>query len=113
MSIILVMTGVSVCVLFTTNSIIVFMLAFESCSLLVLLVIVQYGYNVERIESGRYLVVYTVVGSLPLMLFLVKLQIDIRSVSLLDSSYSDLSVISSVCMLLLMLVKLPLFVVHY
>nr|ALO81907.1 NADH dehydrogenase subunit 4 [Cernuella virgata] len=60
-------------VCFTTNNLLTFYIVFEVCLLPILLMIVHWGYQPERLQAGMYMVIYTIISSLPLLLIILYL----------------------------------------
>jgi NADH:ubiquinone oxidoreductase subunit 4 (subunit M) len=98
-------TLISLC-FFHTQSILVFYIMFEFRLLPVTSLILLFGYQPEKLSSAVYLLVYTVVGSLPLLFFVSISPFD------LSSSFSSLSLHSSLFVLLSFMIKSPLFYLH-
>lgn len=44
-----------------------FYILFESCLIPTFILVIGWGYQPERIQAGIYIILYTVVGSLPLL----------------------------------------------
>nr|YP_010758053.1 NADH dehydrogenase subunit 4 [Gunungiella acanthoclada]WEU80058.1 NADH dehydrogenase subunit 4 [Gunungiella acanthoclada] len=97
-------------VFFTTN-LFMFYIFFESSLLPLLMLIIGWGYQVERIQAGVYLLFYTLFVSLPLLM-VIKF-IYLSSYTLMFCMVEDLgSFIIYLIMLLAFMVKMPMFMVH-
>nr|YP_009501926.1 NADH dehydrogenase subunit 4 [Leptynoptera sulfurea]AWU48963.1 NADH dehydrogenase subunit 4 [Leptynoptera sulfurea] len=88
---------------FYSESLIMFYMGFEMSILPVLLIIYGWGYQPDRLEAGFYMILYTVLFSLPLLLLMF---------------YVDTNLFYSHFMMFLMLmvaflVKLPMFGFHF
>lgn len=96
---------VSLCYFYST-SILIFYITFEFSLVPVSFLIMLFGYQPEKLQASLYLLVYTLVGSLPLLFFVSVYTFD------LDSSYSNLSSSTSFLVLLSFMIKRPLFFLH-
>nr|YP_010758066.1 NADH dehydrogenase subunit 4 [Gunungiella wangi]WEU80071.1 NADH dehydrogenase subunit 4 [Gunungiella wangi] len=96
---------------FFTSNLFMFYIFFESSLLPLLMLIIGWGYQVERIQAGVYLLFYTLFVSLPLLM-VIKF-IYLSSYTLMFCMVEDLgSVIIYLIMLLAFMVKMPMFMVH-
>nr|YP_007627052.1 NADH dehydrogenase subunit 4 [Pyrgacris descampsi]AGC22343.1 NADH dehydrogenase subunit 4 [Pyrgacris descampsi] len=98
---------------FTSFSLLSFYIFFEASLIPTLLLILGWGYQPERLQAGIYLIFYTLLASLPLLLVLFKVYDFIGTLFfplLVDlGSYYFLFY---VFILLAFLVKMPMFLVH-
>nr|YP_010241775.1 NADH dehydrogenase subunit 4 [Terebellum terebellum]QTI82462.1 NADH dehydrogenase subunit 4 [Terebellum terebellum] len=109
-------------VAFYMNSVMLFYFFFEASLIPTLLLILGWGYQPERLQAGMYMMIYTVAGSLPLLLMILwNISKTSLSTMLMSSSLRlEPSMLSSewtsnlIIMLVLtaFLVKLPMFTVH-
>ena len=67
----LVLLGLFLCLAFSISNIILFYVFFEASLLPTLLLIIGWGYQPERLQAGRYIILYTVAASLPLFLIMI------------------------------------------
>nr|YP_009326373.1 NADH dehydrogenase subunit 4 [Polygyra cereolus]YP_009328194.1 NADH dehydrogenase subunit 4 [Praticolella mexicana]APD28035.1 NADH dehydrogenase subunit 4 [Praticolella mexicana]APD28048.1 NADH dehydrogenase subunit 4 [Polygyra cereolus] len=65
--------GVLLLLCFCANNILLFYVYFESSLVPILLMILGWGYQPERLQAGMYMVMYTVAGSFPLLLLFLNL----------------------------------------
>lgn len=65
---------VIVIVFFFTDSLLLFYVRFEFSLLPTLYLVLKWGYQPERLQAGLYFMMYTICGSLPLLLVLMYLQ---------------------------------------
>nr|YP_007627065.1 NADH dehydrogenase subunit 4 [Tanaocerus koebelei]AGC22381.1 NADH dehydrogenase subunit 4 [Tanaocerus koebelei] len=97
---------------FSSLSLFSFYLFFEASLIPTFLLILGWGYQPERMQAGIYLIFYTLVASLPLLLVLFSVYMFLGTLYyplLIDlSSYF----LFYLFMLLAFLVKMPMFVVH-
>nr|YP_010586246.1 NADH dehydrogenase subunit 4 [Himalopsyche malenanda]UZZ44008.1 NADH dehydrogenase subunit 4 [Himalopsyche malenanda] len=98
---------------FSSMNLLMFYLFFESSLIPVLLMIMGWGYQPERLQAGLYLLFYTLVASLPMLLGIFYIGVN------LDSFYfffmKDLNMdflLLYIVMVLAFLVKMPMFFVH-
>ena len=112
---IFIMLNLSLVFTFSTNSIILFYFFFEWSLIPIFFIILGWGYQLERIKSRFYLLLYTLFASLPLLIFIIILInlnfslsiIFIRNMVLLKRYNLYLSI-----MLMSFLVKFPIFFFH-
>nr|YP_010956662.1 NADH dehydrogenase subunit 4 [Trachonurus sulcatus]WMY89755.1 NADH dehydrogenase subunit 4 [Trachonurus sulcatus] len=104
---------------FGATELIMFYVMFEATLIPTLLVITRWGNQVERLNAGIYFLLYTLAGSLPLLIALMFLHNNLETLSLLIVQYSQPLLISpfenkiwwAACMIAF-LVKMPLYGVH-
>nr|QJF72868.1 NADH dehydrogenase subunit 4 [Nephus reunioni] len=88
-----------------------FYLFFEFSLIPTLMIILGWGYQPERIQAGMYLFFYTMLASLPMMLFLFKyLQMNNNLSFLLITG--DFGLLMFFLLNLVFFVKIPMFMVH-
>nr|YP_001650771.1 NADH dehydrogenase subunit 4 [Solenostomus cyanopterus]BAF74895.1 NADH dehydrogenase subunit 4 [Solenostomus cyanopterus]BBU25692.1 NADH dehydrogenase subunit 4 [Solenostomus cyanopterus] len=104
---------------FSMNNLISFFIMFEATLLPTLIIITRWGSQKERLEAGKYFMLYTLVGSLPLLVALMVMQSTSYSLSFLGLSiaksfypntYSDM--IWWVACFMAFLVKMPMYTTH-
>jgi len=91
---------------FSTSSLLVFYIRFELSLFPVSLLILIFGYQPEKINSTLFLLVYTIVGSLPLLYF-----VSISPYSL-GLCFYHLGSYLSLLLLLPFIIKRPLYLLH-
>lgn len=107
-----------VIVFFITDNFIVFYVAFELSLLPTLILIIKWGYQPERLQARLYFVIYTVCASLPLLLIIIKIKTQFKSVSIeiiypiTEMFHTPNSFAFYIALLLAMLVKVPIWGVH-
>lgn len=90
-----------------------FYLFFEIRVIPTLLLILGWGYQPERLQAGIYLLFYTIFGSLPLLLGIFYLNIELGSLNImLIFNYSFFYFLIYVSFILAFLVKIPIFFLH-
>lgn len=93
--------AVVVYITFKTKSLLLFYIFFEMSILPITMILFLYGYQPEKLQASLFLLIYTVVGRLPLLLFIVKCHNCFIS-----------SVVITVPITLGFLVKTPMFLLH-
>uniref|UniRef100_UPI0030FF2E3E NADH dehydrogenase subunit 4 n=1 Tax=Sinopanorpa digitiformis TaxID=1105299 RepID=UPI0030FF2E3E len=98
---------------FSSMNLFMFYLFFESSLIPTLFLIIGWGYQPERLQAGVYLLFYTLLASLPLLLgvfYIYKSMGSLNMFMLNNLSYSNY--LMYLCMILAFLVKMPMFLVH-
>nr|ATN41160.1 NADH dehydrogenase subunit 4 [Diptera sp. 59 LC-2017] len=98
---------------FGNNNLFLFYLFFESSLIPTLFLILGWGYQPERLQAGLYLLFYTLLVSLPMLIGLFFLYNKIGSMNFyILSNYMFEFDILYISMILAFLVKMPMFLVH-
>nr|ANC96355.1 NADH dehydrogenase subunit 4 [Helicella itala] len=98
---------------FITNNLLTFYVLFEVCLIPILLMILQWGYQPERLQAGMYMVMYTVMGSLPLLVIILYLYAWKSTYHILTLSYfSNNNSFLFFWGLAAFMIKLPVYGVH-
>nr|YP_009647925.1 NADH dehydrogenase subunit 4 [Poecilimon luschani]QBZ37726.1 NADH dehydrogenase subunit 4 [Poecilimon luschani] len=98
---------------FSSVSLFSFYLFFEGSLIPTLLLILGWGYQPERLQAGVYLLFYTLLASLPLLVGLFNLYSMYGSLYIGMLGGIDLvNVLFYVCLIVAFLVKMPMFLVH-
>nr|YP_009743922.1 NADH dehydrogenase subunit 4 [Protambulyx astygonus]QIE12686.1 NADH dehydrogenase subunit 4 [Protambulyx astygonus] len=98
---------------FSVMNLFLFYLFFESSLIPVLLLIVGWGYQPERIQAGIYLLFYTLFASLPLLMGIFYLYNEMNTMMIYFLKFFDLDfVMIYFFMVLAFLVKMPMYFVH-
>lgn len=98
---------------FSSINLFLFYLFFEIRIIPTLLLILGWGYQPERLQAGIYLLFYTIFGSLPLLLGIFYLIINIGSLNLLVmTNFFFIQVFMYLRFIFAFLVKIPIFFVH-
>nr|AML26440.1 NADH dehydrogenase subunit 4 [Staphylinidae sp. BMNH 1274643] len=97
---------------FSSMNLFIFYLFFEMSLIPTLVLIIGWGYQPERIQAGSYLLFYTMLASLPMMisLFLYYKNYNSLNFYLMNSSIDNLFIYLSMNMVFL--VKMPMYFVH-
>nr|YP_009128303.1 NADH dehydrogenase subunit 4 [Darthula hardwickii]AJP09355.1 NADH dehydrogenase subunit 4 [Darthula hardwickii] len=104
---------VSLSMLFLCYNLIVFYMFFEFTLVPLMMLILGWGYQYERFYSSLYLFFYTLFGSLPLLLYINYLNLNLYISVFFFYFDSDLSLIVHFMMILAFLIKFPLFMFHF
>nr|ARH54203.1 NADH dehydrogenase subunit 4 [Coleoptera sp. 2 AH-2016] len=103
---------VSLYLAFSSLNLFVFYLFFEISLIPILVLIVGWGYQPERIEAGVYLLFYTLIVSLPMMIVLFYYYENYNSLDFYFLTESMSSLFFYLCMNLVFFVKIPMFMIH-
>nr|YP_010596325.1 NADH dehydrogenase subunit 4 [Sthenias yunnanus]WAJ61227.1 NADH dehydrogenase subunit 4 [Sthenias yunnanus] len=96
---------------FFSMNLFLFYLFFEVSLIPTLILIVGWGYQPERLEAGFYLMFYTLLFSLPMMVTIFYCYNRIGSLDFYFLS-DHLNVLSFICMNMAFFVKMPMFFIH-
>nr|YP_010191940.1 NADH dehydrogenase subunit 4 [Tanypus punctipennis]QZM06609.1 NADH dehydrogenase subunit 4 [Tanypus punctipennis] len=98
---------------FSSSNLFLFYVFFESSLIPTLFLILGWGYQPERLQAGMYLLFYTLLASLPLLVgvFYLKNYTNTMNLFLLND-YSFYYPLFYVVMIMAFLVKMPMFLVH-
>lgn len=96
---------------FLTYNIFIFYIFFERRLIPTLFLIIGWGYQPERLQAGIYLLFYTLIGSLPLLIGIFFIYNEMR-LNIFMFSFGIESEIFYLRMILAFLVKIPIFLVH-
>nr|AQP29992.1 NADH dehydrogenase subunit 4 [Microcerotermes sp. H TB-2017] len=99
---------------FSSISLLSFYIFFESSLIPTLFLILGWGYQPERVQAGIYLLFYTLLASLPLLVGILYVYNSLGSLCLflLGGDSSLVGGLFYVCMVFAFLVSMPMFMVH-
>nr|AVN68253.1 NADH dehydrogenase subunit 4 [Rhabdoblatta sp. RHA] len=97
---------------FSSLNLFTFYLFFESSLIPTLFLILGWGYQPERVQAGIYLLFYTLLASLPLLVGIMYLYENMNLSFSLMSSMNLISFFFYLSMIVAFLVKMPMFMVH-
>nr|QLY89923.1 NADH dehydrogenase subunit 4 [Clusiodes albimanus] len=98
---------------FSSMNLFLFYLFFESSLIPVLFLILGWGYQPERLQAGIYLMFYTLLVSLPMLMGIFYLYMNSFSLNFYLLTNNMISYeLFYLCMILAFLVKMPMFLVH-
>jgi len=108
---------ISLVISFTSSSMVIFYIAFETSLIPTIVLIILWGYQPERIQARIYLIIYTIAASLPLLIIIVKIYYSSKHLNItipeqLIISPDSTSWIIWIIIIIAFIVKLPLFSVH-
>nr|AHA41542.1 NADH dehydrogenase subunit 4 [Diabrotica virgifera virgifera] len=109
---VLIFLMLSLYLVFSSLNIFIFYLFFEISLVPVLLLIIGWGYQPERLEAGIYLLFYTLLMSLPMMIIIFYLNEKFYCISFLLMDLSLNSMFMYLCMNMVFFVKIPMFFLH-
>nr|AML26563.1 NADH dehydrogenase subunit 4 [Staphylinidae sp. BMNH 1274698] len=96
---------------FTSSNLFMFYLFFEMSLIPTLILIIGWGYQPERIQAGSYLLFYTMVASLPMMIFMFNYYCMFNTLSFMYME-SMSSMLMFFFMNMVFLVKMPMYMFH-
>jgi len=94
---------------FSSINIFSFYILFELVLIPTLLLVTKIGYQPERLQAGIYLIIYTILASLPLLLGILQFKLSLNFIFL---SINCLQVKFIIIFILAFLVKIPMFLFH-
>nr|YP_011020993.1 NADH dehydrogenase subunit 4 [Gastrolina depressa]WQM20646.1 NADH dehydrogenase subunit 4 [Gastrolina depressa] len=98
---------------FSSLNIFIFYLFFEISLIPTLLLIIGWGYQPERLEAGIYLLFYTLLMSLPMMILIFMLSEKFNVLNFLFLNYMQFNLIFIyLCINMVFFVKIPMFFLH-
>nr|UXG57137.1 NADH dehydrogenase subunit 4 [Bactrocera sp. 'yunnanensis'] len=98
---------------FSSMNLFMFYLFFESSLIPTLFLILGWGYQPERLQAGVYLLFYTLLVSLPMLVGIFYLYSNLMTMNFyLLSNYMFNYDLLYLCLILAFLVKMPMFLVH-
>nr|UGS80238.1 NADH dehydrogenase subunit 4 [Ectopsocopsis cryptomeriae] len=101
---------------FSTLNLFMFYLYFESSLIPTFFLILGWGYQSERIQAGIYLLFYTLISSLPLLMMIFYMMDKnltlMLLISLIYNNSMNINIYMFMCMYMAFLVKLPMFLFH-
>nr|YP_010930301.1 NADH dehydrogenase subunit 4 [Apphia nigricarina]WKK49890.1 NADH dehydrogenase subunit 4 [Apphia nigricarina] len=100
-------------IIFSVTNIFMMYIFFEFSLIPLMILILGWGYQPERLISGLYLFFYTLFASLPLLLIIINFYLCFNSLFFDLIYYKTLSFFMYFCMIFAFLVKLPMFMVHF
>uniref|UniRef100_A0AAG5PSW9 NADH-ubiquinone oxidoreductase chain 4 n=1 Tax=Anopheles atroparvus TaxID=41427 RepID=A0AAG5PSW9_ANOAO len=99
---------------FSSMSVFMFYLFFEASLIPTLFLILGWGYQPERLQAGVYLLFYTLLASLPLLIgifYILNFMNTLSFTLLLNSMFMNMSLLY-LSLIFAFLVKMPMFLVH-
>nr|QKQ14770.1 NADH dehydrogenase subunit 4 [Coccidophilus cariba] len=103
---------ISLVLVFCSLNMFMFYLFFEMSLIPTLILIIGWGFQPERIQAGMYLMFYTLMGSMPLMVFMFYCYKMSSSLDYFFLTFNFNSLLMFFMMSMVFLVKIPMFLVH-
>nr|APX39570.1 NADH dehydrogenase subunit 4 [Plagiodera versicolora] len=103
---------ISLYMTFSSLNLFIFYLFFEISIIPTLFLIIGWGYQPERIEAGIYLMFYTLLMSLPMMIMLFYMYENFCTLDILSMNFYLDHTMMFMCMNLVFFVKMPMFFIH-
>nr|APX40741.1 NADH dehydrogenase subunit 4 [Smaragdina reyi] len=97
---------------FSSTNMFIFYLFFEVSLIPTLLLIMGWGYQPERLEAGLYLLFYTMIFSLPMMVVIFYIYYRKGGLNYLIMSFQFDEILFFFCMNMVFFVKIPMFFIH-
>nr|AYW52358.1 NADH dehydrogenase subunit 4 [Erotylinae sp. 2 ACP-2013] len=109
---VMVILMMSLMITFISMNLFIFYLFFEVSLIPILILIIGWGYQPERIEAGMYLLFYTLLVSLPMMIYIFNLYMMNGSLDFGFLPKKVMSIYVYLCINMVFFVKMPMFGVH-
>nr|ALO70694.1 NADH deshydrogenase subunit 4 [Medon apicalis] len=106
------MLMMSLFITFSSMNLFIFYLFFEMSLIPTLILIIGWGYQPERIQAGIYLLFYTMIASLPMMIALFNFNKMYYSLDFYLMNYFINNLFMFMSMNLVFLVKMPMYFIH-
>nr|YP_010987606.1 NADH dehydrogenase subunit 4 [Ochthephilus vulgaris]WON66025.1 NADH dehydrogenase subunit 4 [Ochthephilus vulgaris] len=103
---------VSLLLTFSSLNLFMFYLFFEMSLIPTLFLIIGWGYQPERIQAGIYLLFYTLLGSLPMLVSIFYFLSEFNSLEFILMTFNIYSIYLYLGFMVVFLVKLPMFMIH-
>nr|WMV01994.1 NADH dehydrogenase subunit 4 [Plagiodera versicolora] len=103
---------ISLYMTFSSLNLFIFYLFFEISIIPTLFLIIGWGYQPERIEAGTYLMFYTLLMSLPMMIMLFYMYENFYTLDILSMNFNLDHSMMFLCMNLVFFVKMPMYFIH-
>nr|YP_010692595.1 NADH dehydrogenase subunit 4 [Gargara minuta]WBV77336.1 NADH dehydrogenase subunit 4 [Gargara minuta] len=99
--------------IFSSFNMLLMYVSFEFILIPLMILILGWGYQPERLVSGIYLFFYTLFGSLPLFLFIIYFFNNFYLIVFLFELNFSFSFISHLCVIIPFLISFPMFMFHF
>lgn len=98
---------------FSTSNFLIFYILFEATLIPIFLLIIGWGYQPERVQASLYLLFYTLLASLPLLLGLFYVQSKVNSLDFcILLGLREVGGMVFLSLIVAFLVKIPIYLVH-
>nr|YP_010121898.1 NADH dehydrogenase subunit 4 [Necrodes littoralis]QRF92666.1 NADH dehydrogenase subunit 4 [Necrodes littoralis] len=108
----MIMLLISLYCAFGSTNLFIFYLFFEMSLIPVLVLIIGWGYQPERIQAGTYLLFYTLFASLPMLICIFYYYLNFNTLNLFLMNKPLNTFMFYICMNFVFLVKMPMYFVH-
>nr|ARH54216.1 NADH dehydrogenase subunit 4 [Crepidodera pluta] len=109
---VMIMLLLSLFLTFSSMNFFIFYLFFEISLIPILILIVGWGYQPERLEAGIYLLFYTLLMSLPMMVMVFYMYKIMGTLIFMLMSFNLDSIYMYLCLNMVFFVKIPMFFMH-
>nr|YP_010963635.1 NADH dehydrogenase subunit 4 [Tribulocentrus zhenbaensis]WKZ08118.1 NADH dehydrogenase subunit 4 [Tribulocentrus zhenbaensis] len=99
--------------IFSSINMLLMYMSFEFILIPLMILILGWGYQPERLSSGIYLFFYTLFGSLPLFVFIMYIYNDLYLMCFVFELSFDFNFISHLVVVMPFLIKFPMFMLHF
>nr|YP_009113908.1 NADH dehydrogenase subunit 4 [Pupilla muscorum]AGC52873.1 NADH dehydrogenase subunit 4 [Pupilla muscorum] len=99
---------------FSVKNLLCFYFFFEASLIPTLFLIIAWGYQPERLQAGTYMIMYTVLSSMPFLFFILYCFYSLNTLEVVLLMYSKMEISSIVFYIIVLafLVKLPMYGLH-
>nr|YP_010439968.1 NADH dehydrogenase subunit 4 [Mastax latefasciata]UTD45014.1 NADH dehydrogenase subunit 4 [Mastax latefasciata] len=97
---------------FSSMNMLMFYISFEGSLIFTLILIIGWGYQPERLQAGIYLLFYTLIASLPMMIGIFFYYNNNYNLEFYFFNEKNYNLYMYMCMILAFLIKLPMYMVH-
>nr|ASM41850.1 NADH dehydrogenase subunit 4 [Scaphoideus maai] len=100
-------------IIFSSLNFLYMYISFEFVLIPLVILVLGWGYQPERLTAGLYLFFYTVLVSLPLLILIMNIYINVGSMFFDTMKFNSNFVLIHYIMVFVFMVKLPMFLVHF
>nr|YP_009692108.1 NADH dehydrogenase subunit 4 [Maurya qinlingensis]QEG98442.1 NADH dehydrogenase subunit 4 [Maurya qinlingensis] len=100
-------------IIFSSVNMLLMYISFEFILIPLMILILGWGYQPERLRSGIYLFFYTLFGSLPLFIFILYLYMDFNMICFVFDLNLNFNFIAHLSVIIPFLIKFPMFMLHF
>nr|YP_010271152.1 NADH dehydrogenase subunit 4 [Gargara genistae]UKB86917.1 NADH dehydrogenase subunit 4 [Gargara genistae] len=100
-------------IIFSSINLLLMYISFEFILIPLVILILGWGYQPERLGSGIYLFFYTLFGSLPLFIFIIYMYINFNTMSFIFNLNFNFNFITHLCIIIPFLISFPMFMLHF
>nr|QXT45538.1 NADH dehydrogenase subunit 4 [Leptinotarsa decemlineata] len=109
---VMVMLMLSLLLTFSAMNLFIFYLFFEISLIPILILVIGWGYQPDRVEAGVYLLFYTLLMSLPMMISLFYFYKKFFSLNFMVFTIYSNDILLYFCMNMVFFVKIPMYMIH-